>query len=137
MDQSISDSVLRSGPIRLLDVHTYAFEDSRSFSAEYAILSHTWGREEVTLEQWRSGSNKQRAAFMKIIGACEQAKKDGLKYLWVDTCCIDKKNNAELKLWVRPFYTYAHQNQGHLAVKGKDQSAGSMFPLSVFLRVFL
>jgi hypothetical protein len=25
------------------------------------------------------------------------AKRDGLQYFWVDTCCIDKSNNVELQ----------------------------------------
>ncbi|KAH8750480.1 heterokaryon incompatibility protein-domain-containing protein [Hyaloscypha finlandica] len=37
---------------------------------KYAILSHTWGAEE--------------------------ARRDGLQYFWVDTCCIDKPNSSEL-----------------------------------------
>ncbi|PVH68331.1 HET-domain-containing protein, partial [Cadophora sp. DSE1049] len=32
----------------------------------------------------------------KIRFCAEQAKRDGLQYFWVDTCCIDKSNSAEL-----------------------------------------
>ncbi|KAN0104318.1 Tetratricopeptide repeat domain containing protein [Hyaloscypha variabilis] len=48
----------------------------------YAILSHTWGKEE--------------AGWRKIQFCANQAAADGLEYFWVDTCCIDKKNVVEL-----------------------------------------
>lgn len=40
---------------------------------------------------------KQKQGFKKIRFACEQSKRDGLQWTWVDTCCIDKiNNNTEL-----------------------------------------
>jgi len=36
------------------------------------------------------------SGYWKIKKACEQALKDGLDYVWVDTCCIDKTSSAEL-----------------------------------------
>jgi hypothetical protein len=35
-------------------------------------------------------------SFEKIRGACRQAAIDGFKFVWVDTCCIDKSSSAEL-----------------------------------------
>ncbi|KAI1416230.1 HET-domain-containing protein [Hypoxylon sp. FL1857] len=65
----------------------------------YAILSHTWGEEEVTYEDWVNLSRwrvRRKKGFRKIEYCCKQAAKDGLKWVWVDTCCIDKKSSAEL-----------------------------------------
>ncbi|KAF4628955.1 hypothetical protein G7Y89_g9198 [Cudoniella acicularis] len=62
----------------------------------YAILSHTWGKEEVTFEDLQNDTGKNKAGYNKIQFCGEQANKDGLKYFWVDTCCIDKKSSAEL-----------------------------------------
>jgi hypothetical protein len=64
----------------------------------YAILSHTWGadEDEVTFEDIGSGRAKSKAGYKKIQFCGEQARKDGLQYFWVDTCCIDKRNNTEL-----------------------------------------
>ncbi|KAL2157134.1 hypothetical protein VTH06DRAFT_6422 [Thermothelomyces fergusii] len=39
---------------------------------------------------------EQKAGFSKIDYACRQASKDGYRYVWVDTCCIDKKNSNEV-----------------------------------------
>jgi hypothetical protein len=64
----------------------------------YAILSHTWGadNDEVTFNDLQSGFRGSKAGYAKIYFCVEQAKKDGLRYIWVDTCCINKANNAEL-----------------------------------------
>jgi hypothetical protein len=63
----------------------------------YAILSHTWGLEEVTFVDFRDVSDiKAKAGFYKIKQTCEQAHEDGLSYAWVDTCCINKESSAEL-----------------------------------------
>jgi hypothetical protein len=64
----------------------------------YAVLSHTWGADgdEVTFEDLGNGSYKSKAGYNKIRFCGEQAKKDGLQYFWVDTCCIDRANDFEL-----------------------------------------
>jgi hypothetical protein len=65
---------------------------------EYAILSHTWGpdSDEVTYRDLVSGTGEDKAGYKKISFCAEQAKRDGLQYFWVDTCCIDKTNHTEL-----------------------------------------
>jgi NACHT domain/Heterokaryon incompatibility protein (HET) len=64
----------------------------------YAILSHTWGAdtEEVTFEDLTDGTSKSKAGYNKIRFCGEQARRDDLQYIWVDTCCIDKSSSAEL-----------------------------------------
>jgi hypothetical protein len=62
----------------------------------YAILSHTWGEKEVNLQGLRDGSGRRKAGYKKIRFCGEQAERDGYQYVWVDTCCIDKSNQAEL-----------------------------------------
>ena len=64
----------------------------------YAILSHTWGEDEdeVTFKDFVEGTGKSKAGYRKLQFCGEQAVRDGLQYLWIDTCCIDKSNNTEL-----------------------------------------
>lgn len=62
----------------------------------YATLSHTWGVEEVTFGDLISGAGKRKAGYSKICFCGEQARRDGLRYFWMDTCCIDKSSSAEL-----------------------------------------
>ncbi|KAF8853548.1 HET-domain-containing protein [Acephala macrosclerotiorum] len=62
----------------------------------YAILSHRWGVEEVTFKDLMNGTGKSKAGYGKIQFCGEQARRNGLQYFWVDTCCIDKSNSTEL-----------------------------------------
>jgi hypothetical protein len=65
----------------------------------YAILSHTWGAdgEEVTFKDMMEGTGKSKAGYDKIRFCGEQARRDGIQYFWVDTCCIEKSSSAELQ----------------------------------------
>ncbi|CAN9308233.1 hypothetical protein AA0117_g9271 [Alternaria alternata] len=76
----------------------------------YAILSPTWGAdtEEVTFKDLTNGTGKDKPGYKKIRFCAEQASRDGLEYFWIDTCCIDKENQAEhslaiasMALWYR------------------------------------
>lgn len=64
----------------------------------YAILSHTWETEEVSLQEMLSGdpSISKKKGYSKIYHCCQTALADGFEYAWVDTCCIDKTSSAEL-----------------------------------------
>ena len=65
---------------------------------EYAILSHTWGADtdEVTFKDLMDSTGKGKSGYQKICFCREQARRDGLQYFWVDTCCIDKSRSTEL-----------------------------------------
>ncbi|KAM5388204.1 hypothetical protein ACJA88_000068 [Fusarium oxysporum] len=84
--------------MRLINTRTRAFEEFYGSKVpKYAILSHTWGQEEVTFQDWADPTSViQKSGFTKIIEACEQARNDDYSYIWVDTNCIDKSSSAEL-----------------------------------------
>jgi hypothetical protein len=42
------------------------------------------------------GTAESKASHDKIRFCGEQARRDGMQYFWVDTCCINKSNNNEL-----------------------------------------
>ncbi|KAF2184953.1 hypothetical protein K469DRAFT_167799 [Zopfia rhizophila CBS 207.26] len=64
----------------------------------YAILSHTWNEEqEVTFQDLMDGTGESKIGYDKIRFCGQQAERDGLRYFWVDTCCIDKSNYGELR----------------------------------------
>ena len=56
----------------------------------YAILSHTWGKdeEEVSFRDLENRSGQQKIGYEKIRLCGEQAARKGLRYFCVDTCCI-------------------------------------------------
>ncbi|KAI0970007.1 heterokaryon incompatibility protein-domain-containing protein [Xylaria arbuscula] len=85
--------------MRLINVRTYAIQEFFGDSIPaYAILSHTWGEEEVTFQdmQHLNEEVKAKLGFEKIKNTCEQAQRDLIDWSWVDTCCIDKTSSAEL-----------------------------------------
>jgi Heterokaryon incompatibility protein (HET) len=91
----------------------------------YAILSHTWGAdgEEVTYEDLTRGTGKSKAGYQKIRFCGKQAATDGLQYLWVDTCCIDKLSSAELSEAINSMFRWYH-DAGNCYVYLSDVSIG-------------
>ncbi|PMD18551.1 HET-domain-containing protein [Hyaloscypha hepaticicola] len=96
----------------LLDTTTLAlsaFFDANTPS--YAILSHTWGSEEVSFQDIQ-GPHEQishRAGYNKIKDCCAKALEAGFQYVWIDTCCIDKTNSTELSEAINSMFRW-YQN---------------------------
>lgn len=81
----------------LINAVTLQLEDfSLKPKPRYAILSHTWGDEEVTFRDMANPRRHRMKGFFKISQTCKLALDRGLFYAWVDTCCIDKSSSAEL-----------------------------------------
>ncbi|KAH9205342.1 hypothetical protein DL95DRAFT_451266 [Leptodontidium sp. 2 PMI_412] len=73
----------------------------------YAILSHTWtDGQEVTYQDLISGAGNSKSGYDKIKFCGEQATRDGLQYFWVDTCCIDKSDPAELSKAINSMFRW-------------------------------
>ncbi|KAL5388801.1 hypothetical protein DPSP01_002906 [Paraphaeosphaeria sporulosa] len=74
----------------------------------YAILSHTWGsdKDEVTFADLKTGDGSTKPGYEKIVFCGKQAQHDGLQYFWIDTCCIDKANKAELASAIRSMFRW-------------------------------
>ena len=83
---------------------------------DYAILSHRWiDLKEVDYEEMvdlaridveERDEIRQRSGYTKIWYTCQQAKEDGYKWVWVDTCCIDKRSSAELSEALNSMYRW-------------------------------
>ena len=70
-------------------IQTTTFELAEFFDSDiprYAILSHCWGNDEVSLQDFRSGSKQNSSGYAKIIECCRLARQRGLSWAWVDTC---------------------------------------------------
>ncbi|KAF2026430.1 HET-domain-containing protein [Setomelanomma holmii] len=83
----------------------------------YAILSHTWGEdaEEVTFADLANSGSKHKPGYKKKLGykkirfCGEQTQQDRLQYFWVNTCCIDKSDQAELSHAIQSMFRW-YQN---------------------------
>jgi ankyrin repeat protein len=73
---------------------------------QYAILSHTWQDEEVSLQDIETGRSAKKKGYEKIKKCCSQAMADGFEYVWIDTCCIDKTSSAELSEAINSMYRW-------------------------------
>lgn len=69
---------------------------------EYAILSHRWGEGEVTLQElsnphiFAQNNTGSKKGFVKLWNAAVKTIDWRCKWLWCDTCCIDKTSSTEL-----------------------------------------
>ena len=90
----------------------------------YAILSHTWGAdtEEVTFQDIVNGTGTDKTGYDKIRFCADTARRDGLIYFWIDTCCIDKRDAAELSEAINSMFKW-YQNAARCYVYLSDVSA--------------
>lgn len=103
--------------MRLINTKTLQIEEFTDRKIpRYAILSHTWGNEELTFQDWLYVQNqcpprwgwsqipqeiqrlKSKEGYDKVVKACEHARQHNpaCQWLWADTVCIDKISSAEL-----------------------------------------
>ncbi|KAL5371686.1 hypothetical protein DPSP01_014087 [Paraphaeosphaeria sporulosa] len=98
-------------------------ETTNSDVPAYAILSHTWGKEEVTFQEMEASADMSKtvskAGWRKIQFCAKQAAADGLQYFWIDTCCIDKKNAVELSAAINSMFRW-YQNAARCYVYLSD-----------------
>ncbi|KAI1326495.1 heterokaryon incompatibility protein-domain-containing protein [Xylariaceae sp. FL0255] len=97
--------------MRLLNTQSLRLETFLgSEKPAYAILSHTWGHDEVLFtdiqapypQPWR----ERGGASFKILNSARIAAERGLDYIWIDTCCIDKDSSAELSEAINSMYNW-------------------------------
>ena len=101
----------------LLSTHRaelHYFPDPEDVSGGYAILSHTWDKKETSFQDLRdhikrcaeTGENPRDRAAEKIRESCMLAERYGFKWIWSDTCCIDKTSSAELSEAINSMFRY-------------------------------
>ncbi|KAG8527179.1 uncharacterized protein KY384_008609 [Bacidia gigantensis] len=96
--------------MRLVNTKTLTFEEF--FETElpaYAILSHRWGAKEVDYKQIRKGKAKKGPGYAKFQECCALAESRRCDWVWIDTCCIDKRSSAEVTEAVNSMYRW-YQN---------------------------
>lgn len=96
--------------MRLLNTSTIQLVEFPSPPAEYVILSHTWGEEEVTFQLFATDSARRLRGWQKILKCCELAARNGWQYVWIDTCCIDKTSSAELSEAINSMFSWYRES---------------------------
>lgn len=113
-----------------MELHDIELHELQLQNQQYAISSHTWGelKDEVLfadlintcdseirqnfryisvdLTQEPGLSLKSKLAWNKIETSLDQARRDGLQWLWADTLCIDKGSSAEFSEAINSMYTW-------------------------------
>ncbi|KAK1997389.1 heterokaryon incompatibility protein [Colletotrichum falcatum] len=123
--------------MRLINTNTLSLDEFYGDDVpRYAIVSHTWSAGEVTFQDWRDPAvAREKKGFQKIELARAQALRDGLDYLWIDTCCINKDSSAELSEAINSMFAWyecsvkcyaylsdiQHPEQGSLSDCGQNE----------------
>jgi hypothetical protein len=105
--------------MRLLNVETLELKlFTGSDIPDYAILSHTWGGEEITFEDLakepisnETATARQKKGFTKVQGACSLAKSHRYEWIWIDSCNIDKSSSSELQEAINSMWNW-YKNAG-------------------------
>lgn len=100
--------------MRLIHSTTLALEEfmGQDIPEKFAILSHTWiTGQEVSYKEYLEGAHREKSGYTKIVKACGLAKEQGIQYVWVDTCCIDKSSSAELSEAINSMYKWYEQSE--------------------------
>ncbi|KAL4062226.1 hypothetical protein J3A83DRAFT_4374755 [Scleroderma citrinum] len=86
---------------------------------DYVILSHRW-RNEVDYKEMANLAKlakkeqdevRGRDGYHKILKSCEQAKKDGFDWIWIDTCCINKENSSDVSEAINSMYSWCENSK--------------------------
>ena len=123
--------------MRLINARTLQLEPPRYGEVpRYAILSHTWEEQEVTLQEFISATDdiKTKKGYAKIVQACHLAIQDHIEYVWVDTCCIDKTSSTELAEAINSMFRwyrgavvcYAYLSDWEPAAQGLEASMAGL-----------
>lgn len=120
--------------MRLLNTDSLQFREFFDHCIpSYAILSHRWGSDEATFQDFERGKQQSRGGFPKIRGCCQLAKEQGHEWAWIDTCCIDKKSSAELTEAINSMYKWYRSAQVcyvYMTDVLREKHVPSMLPLS-------
>ncbi|KAF5368843.1 hypothetical protein D9758_002899 [Tetrapyrgos nigripes] len=93
--------------MRLLNTKSFKLHEFQTNIPPYAILSHTWDKEEVTFQDIQNlQTAKRKAGYTKVKTACARAQRYSFEWIWIDSCCINKESSAELSEAINSMYQY-------------------------------
>ncbi|KAL7628448.1 hypothetical protein AAE478_002651 [Parahypoxylon ruwenzoriense] len=111
--------------MRLMNVHTKKLKEFFDQDIpKYVILSHTWGKEEVTFKDLDDPDRTKMLGWTKIYKLCQKARERLVDWVWVDTCCIDKRSSSELSEAINSMFKWYQKADicfAHLEDVPKDE----------------
>ncbi|KAI1377855.1 HET-domain-containing protein [Hypoxylon crocopeplum] len=125
--------------MHLLNVFTLGLEKSVKEKGgrvveKYGVLSHRWlaKDDEVLFQDFesRNATVARKPGYSKLLMCCKQARRDGLKYVWIDTCCINKIDSSELQESINSMYHW-YENAEKCYVYLKDTSKPKSGPFKL------
>ncbi|KAK4200959.1 putative vegetative incompatibility protein HET-E-1 [Triangularia verruculosa] len=97
--------------MRLLNTSTLQVVEFLSEKPQYAILSHTWGEEEVAFHDLSRPDRRTLKGWKKVERCCRLARSEGWGYVWIDTCCINKAASGELGEAINSMFRWYQEAQ--------------------------
>ncbi|KAH7075722.1 heterokaryon incompatibility protein-domain-containing protein [Paraphoma chrysanthemicola] len=92
--------------MHLLNTSSVKLKNFPTTIPPYAVLSHTWDEDEVSFDDINEPHAATIKGYEKIKISCTQAALDGYEWIWIDTCCIDKRSSAELSEAINSMYMW-------------------------------
>ena len=117
---STTSFIISNNMIRLLNAETRKLQDDNEMRAQqgqpYVIISHVWLDREIVFDDMpcfgENVTSSKPLSAAKMLGACQFVLRHyngNVKYLWLDTVCIDKKNLTELSMAINSMYRWYRQ----------------------------
>lgn len=64
----------------------------------------------MTLQDLRAKREKGKLGYNKLLFCRNQTRKDGLKYFWIDTCCIDQSSSREVEEAINSMFRWYRES---------------------------
>ncbi|KAG1803189.1 uncharacterized protein BJ212DRAFT_992315 [Suillus subaureus] len=99
--------------IKHADIRTEHITEVAAFYFRCVMLSHMWQGKEPLLHDIKDkvvyGFNPVDG-IVKLQSFCKAARDMGYRWAWIDTCCIDQKNNVELQKSLNSMFIRYHHS---------------------------
>lgn len=115
--------------MHLLNTQTLKLEHYNSeYDVPYCTLSHRWlpGDQEMSYQETGDIHASSKRGAVKVRAACSVARGMAYRYIWVDTCCIDKTSSAALSEAINSMYRYYQRGQKCLAYFADSRAGDNM-----------
>ena len=120
--------------IKTDDISLHVFEGRNI--PRYAILSHRWEAGEISLQEVQANLYQHKAGWLKLRQFCQYADSKGHRFVWMDTCCIDKTSSAELSEAINSMFKWYRRAERCYAYLCDVLPRGDL-PLSDWMKSFI